>query len=249
MLPFPVGMMKTGGGAFEMTDLGSDLKAWFDAQGGTYMTLSTADVTQWTDRSGNGRHLTPGGAVPTYGSNMVTCTRNSGQNFQTWAVALPANVWDCYIVGNPDDTAGYRAALSDSGGNNFFMILDGSHNLEIYNSGDKTSGLTWTGSGLRQAMVRLTNSTTASMNLNGATSLSTVTPGTLGNLTTAPYIGGTFAQEFGGFHEIVFTTTGLSDANRQKVEGRLAWKWDGILGGSTLVTALPALHPYKSSPP
>ncbi len=238
--------------AFEMSDLGSDLLAWFDAQGGTYMTLSTSDVTQWTDRSGGGRHISSTTFTdPTYASNAVTCPRVSALGFDTWATALPANVWDCYIVGNLDDGAGYRTALVDSSANAYYMVITGAEVLEIYNAADRTSGLTWTGSGLRQAMVRVTDANTMLMNLNGGLSLSPITLGGATTLTTVPYIGNPVSQSqgFGSFHEIVFTTTGLSDANRQKVEGRLAWKWDGILGGSTLVTALPGGHPYKSAAP
>jgi len=36
---------------------------------------------------------------------------------------------------------------------------------------------------------------------------------------------------------------------KQKIEGYLAWKWDGINGNSNLVLNLPADHPYKSSAP
>jgi len=46
----------------------------------------------------------------------------------------------------------------------------------------------------------------------------------------------------GNIGEILVFDSALSDANRQKVEGYLAWKW-GMEGD------LPTGHPYKSSPP
>jgi hypothetical protein len=49
-------------------------------------------------------------------------------------------------------------------------------------------------------------------------------------------------------YEIV-VIEGVGDTNRQLLEGYLAWKWDGILGGSTFVDALPGGHPYKSAAP
>lgn len=42
--------------AWVPTDLGSDLKAWYDALDATTITIDTG-VSQWNDRSGNGRHL------------------------------------------------------------------------------------------------------------------------------------------------------------------------------------------------
>jgi hypothetical protein len=47
--------------------------------------------------------------------------------------------------------------------------------------------------------------------------------------------------------EVVVTPNTISD--RQKIEGYLAWKWDAINGNTALVTALPSDHPYKSQTP
>ncbi len=49
--------------------------------------------------------------------------------------------------------------------------------------------------------------------------------------------------------EFIITNQALSDDDRQKIEGYLAHKWDSILGVTTLVTALPSDHPYKSTAP
>jgi len=51
------------------------------------------------------------------------------------------------------------------------------------------------------------------------------------------------AYVFGGLMvEVVATPNDSTTAERQTIEGYLAWKWG-------LVNSLPAGHPYKNSPP
>ena len=52
----------------------------------------------------------------------------------------------------------------------------------------------------------------------------------------------------GRVREVVCSTS-LSDANIEKIEGYLAWKWDGIEASNNLVAKLPPSHPYKNNPP
>lgn len=55
--------------------------------------------------------------------------------------------------------------------------------------------------------------------------------------------GGTGQSGLGGYiAEVVMWDSVISDDDRQKLEGYLAWKWD-------LVSQLPANHPYKNDPP
>lgn len=48
--------------------------------------------------------------------------------------------------------------------------------------------------------------------------------------------------------EIILPGAASADV-RQRIEGYIAHKWDGILGETARVAALPADHPYKSAPP
>ena len=57
---------------------------------------------------------------------------------------------------------------------------------------------------------------------------------------TDPEIGQHFLN--GDIAEILVYDTALSDDERQKVEGYIAWKWG-------LVSGLPGGHPYKTFPP
>lgn len=253
MLPFPVGMMKSGG-AFSPITVGAT--AWFDANGGTYMT-GGGTVTQWTDRTGNGRHLTPSGTSmtsPSYASNKISCALASWQGFDTWAVALPATTWDVAFVGAPNANTAYRVFLVNSSGSNPFVAIEVSgSNYGSYIAGMRSAGtLAWAPAAIKQSYVSLTATNACSMGINGSTPLDAVAlGGQTYSLVAIPFLGGGAAsgQGWGDMYEVVFLPAGSSTGVRQQVEGYLAWKWDGILGGSTLVTALPGGHPYKSAAP
>lgn len=243
---------------FEMTDIGSDLSAWFDAQGGIYMTLSGGDVTQWTDRSGNGRHLSRSGSFtsPVYASNAVDFAPVADTKcLNVWAVDLPSTLWDCYLVADPLPTVdGGRVLFGDDQGNVSFFGVTGAPLLAVYDGSTKQFGaLTWSDALLRQAMCSHVSDSVSEASLNGDT-VAQITGLAWGAYArrARPTIGnqGTSGlQGFGKIYEMVFTTSGLGAANRSKVQGRLAWKWDGILGGSALVSALPVGHTYKSAAP
>ena len=74
------------------------------------------------------------------------------------------------------------------------------------------------------------------------------TAASTGNFGYTNYeIGGSFGEESlvpydGLIGEVIHYTTALTTAQRQNVEGYLAWKWG-------LVSSLPANHPFKQWPP
>lgn len=53
----------------------------------------------------------------------------------------------------------------------------------------------------------------------------------------------------GDFCEAVLVAGDVGVDLRQRIQGYLAHKWHAILGATTLVSALPADHPYKTSAP
>ena len=76
---------------------------------------------------------------------------------------------------------------------------------------------------------------------NGTQAFSTAT-NTVG-IGTSLHIGEGGGQTYEGMiGEVIIVNEFLSDADRQKCEGYLAWKWG-------LVASLDVSHPYKSSPP
>jgi hypothetical protein len=69
------------------------------------------------------------------------------------------------------------------------------------------------------------------------------TPGTRSQGVGSNYLGRTYAGEYwdGWIHEAIGYSNILTTAQRQDVEGYLAWKWG-------LTASLPSTHPYKNFP-
>lgn len=76
MLSFPIGFMGAGGDyapAVTYPDTVSGLQLWFDADDAASITHSSGAVSNWADKSGNGRHAyqSTGGVKPTTGSTTI----------------------------------------------------------------------------------------------------------------------------------------------------------------------------------
>lgn len=231
--------------------------AWFDAQGGTYVT-GTTTVTQWADRSGNGRHLSSSGGggmtAPSYASNKIT-TDAGFEGFDTWAVALPAGTFDVAFVATPKANNKKTFILRPGTTQEYLLIFSNSVLTSIPGLGltGFDPSVTWADNLLGQCYFSITAANASNVRLNG-NAASTPNAGFAGNsyvLSTTPIMlgGWTSGDNMGDTCEVIFMTAGQSSTDREKIEGYLAWKWDGILGGSTLVTALPSGHPYKSAAP
>lgn len=85
------------------------------------------------------------------------------------------------------------------------------------------------------------------MSLDGGTLVGTGKAPTGGASFMGNYLGG--GQNWGDIHQAVFVPDAISNSDVQKIEGLLAHKWDALRGVTTLVSALPSGHPYKSSAP
>lgn len=228
---------------------------WYDATDGTFMTLATADITQMTDRNGDGRHLsTTGGTFikPTYASSMVDVgpSLNAGA-FNAWAVAMPAATWDLFFVGDPIADGVTRTLVSDAAGNGIIYV-NGAGDFKLWDGGNERScGVAWGGTGKRQAVIEMRSTSDIRVGINDATAVAYTLGGAITSSFTAPILfnGISGVQPFGGQHEWLFLPTGTSAPTRAKIQGYLAWKWDTKLGGTTFVTALDAGHAYKSAAP
>jgi hypothetical protein len=66
-------IMRVGKKSFDPPNTIANLQGWFDAQDASTITLSTADITQWNDKSGNGRNLTTTRTAsrPVYTANAI----------------------------------------------------------------------------------------------------------------------------------------------------------------------------------
>ena len=206
-----------------------------------------ATVSMWKDKSGNGNNAT-GGVSPTYntsqraiafnGSSWLTTPYSAVPTnetvfivFQTTTTAVQANA---FMIG--PSTNGGRLIMSVNENDGFglsfkigaYFVANGSRLSQLQNT--VYLGTTTVASTTSYVYLNGTQgpSSTLTYSGSGTTQIGTATSG------TSPYIG--------YIYEILIYNTALTIAQRQAVEGYLAWKWG-------LQTNLPTTHPfYKFAP-
>lgn len=230
-------------------ELGASLSLWLDAEDTASITLNGSTVSQWSDKSGSDKHATQGTAAnqPTYkatdavlgGKPSVGAPTPSG-TIGLLTPSLTARSW--FIVGAygtgtetqfPENRA-YPTLLSGPSAN-------GNNRAGM----GQTGSAGWFSSGVWAPYPFVNGAATVSttalpmpmsiLNFTGSSAV-TQTWGIGYNLVTAN------RSWDGPLGEIVAVSDVLSTADRQKIEGYLAWKWG-------LEANLPAGHPYKSTPP
>jgi hypothetical protein len=256
---YPVIPVGTG---FVPTDLGADLWAWYDASYAPSVTIATG-VSNLADRSGNARDATNGvgGTQPALASAV-----------QNGLDALYYDATAAFVLDIPDMsalTAGTYVAIAKrdedpptgsgaSGGDAGPVLYSGTsveNEHHPYNDGTIYDSF---GSTVRKTAGNPTPSLASwflfsarsaasdyEFYVNGTSLFSTGT-NTVG-FNTLPSIGlsRAAAQNYrfeGHIGEVVILGVAATTANRQKVEGYLAWKWG-------VESILPVGHPYELAPP
>jgi len=231
-------------------------EAWFDAADEDTITSAAGSVSQWDDKSGNDRHVSQGtgskqpstGTRTMKGLNVLEFDPTGPDNLQRSGITgLPTASHDFYAVQRKDvvSTPQYTfVADSVPGsaqirGNRFADDhLDGQNDsstnfgIGSFSSDTKAHLLNWRWSGsdmyLRRDAVQLGTDP-----IGGTI--------TLDKLIIGSNVFGSNQGLDGELCEFIWTEY-LSDADRQKMEGYLAWKWG-------FAQQLPASHPYRNNPP
>jgi len=253
--PFPTVIPQASTRVWSPTRI-SGTQLWFDGADVGSMTLSGINVTQWNDKSGNGRNVTTNGTSPTYNASLINslggidCT-NSGslissgfQNSANLSFAMVAVVksgigaWGSFFThgGRDLDFSVERNSVS-SGTTIHFQSADDNSTCDITFTvdapviyyGTMTAGT----NRFFESFSGGTNVTTTGTNTYRMTLASVVAR--IGksdnNEVCNSYIG-----------EIIYYTNVLPLSQQQQIEGYLAWKWG-------LQTSLPGGHPYINFPP
>lgn len=220
---------------------------WLDAADAATITLNVSNVSQWDDKSGNARNATQatGSRQPTYASSKVSFDGTELMELPGSFVSL--NAVSSFVVGR------YAASV---GAVNYLVFMNGAgSDTRFYNSSVPTDFSTFGWSvevALGPTVAANTNtnlfglthgSNTATAYLNAA-SIGTATRTKTASLS-AVFLGGissTVPRLNGEIQEVIVLGSVPSNDDRQKLEGYLAWKWG-------LTANLPALHPYKTTPP
>jgi hypothetical protein len=230
---------------------------WLDADDASTVTLNGSTVSQWNDKSGNGRHAAQGtsSARPTYQTNSLN--RKSGilcGNGGPTGFDLPSNLLNSVTSGSvlyvakgtePNVTQNQAGVLNDWSSD--------SNDHEPYNNVIYSRWLStarYSGGvvpyDLRNGYIsRIASSSTAwSYFLNGSLYVSS-NANTL-SVTTVPKIGlrsiHNYAYTRSVVYEVIFFNSVLSNSDFQQAEGYLAHKWG-------LTANLPSDHPFKEIPP
>lgn len=244
-------------GAFSPTSI-SGCQLWLDGSDSSRLTLSGSNVTQWSDKSGVGNNATPYSTSPQRVGNSVLF---SGSNAIKCGKFLTSISYSVFIVNN--FASGFTNKISfgcwkvEYG--SFTYVEDGSIRVGVNNSGNyNVDASTSTASFNTNRIYGLTLSSSSTpgsaFTFNGSIDGSNVSlsgTSTSGNATTCAEevtIGGLMEDSIpkyqlnGYVYEVIVYNSALSTAQRQQVEGYLAWKWG-------LRSNLPAGHPYINFPP
>jgi len=240
----------------------SGLSLWLDSADNSSLVLSGSNVTQWKDKSGNNNNAAANGTPVLSNASLngyQSIFTNDGPYF-TGSISITGTTMTCFAV------ATTTASLPRSGHDQRLISLENGPNVD-YGRTDGVIALfnqqssSWIGT-WRVVFTPVADNPISTNTPFLAVSKYDGTNGYLwanGSPGSVPYnsSSGTFAVTkygignqpnnsgeywIGYIGEILVYTTALSDTDRQKVEGYLAWKW-GLQGN------LPANHPYKNVSP
>lgn len=227
-------------------NLGASLALWLDADDASTITLNGSNVSQWSDKSGNNNNATQATAAnqPTYtanGFNGKPVLTFDGTDFMAVNIARDrAQYPNLSVIAayQADVTATGRKALwgFDDGNWDRFQALrfDGLSVLDFGvstgSSATRIEALNTNDSVVYAARFALNESNASSVHVNGVleatfTEAFNVSGTTLGIGSIAS--DGKYPFN-GTFYEFMIVDSSVSDDDRQKLEGYLAWKWGGV---------------------
>ena len=236
LLPFGANITVSEGAlVWTPTQLGSDLALWLDAEDTASITLNGSTVSQWNDKSGNDRHATQDTAAnqPTY---KATDAVLGGKP----SVGAPSAAGTVGVVA-PSLTA-QTLFFVMAYGTGVETVFPGFSAYPTVFSGPNANGQQRGGMGTTATDDWFSSGMWAAYPfVNAATTTSTVAlpmPASIlrfegpSAVTQSWGIGHNMISAnrswAGPIGEVVALTGVLSDEDRQKLEGYLAWKWGGI---------------------
>jgi methionine-rich copper-binding protein CopC len=227
---------------------------WLDAADAATVVLSGSTVSQWNDKSGNGRNVAQANA--TYKPNYTTAALNENPaiTFDGSDDCLIGNVPDSVFPANitlvhvfvplsAASTKGMLQIASALGSTNPWLLQQQSSPTQFKHYVDGNYRITETIATSSPCISVLTFSGSQWISWLNGTQGAAYTGGRGSNTGNALYLGNGYNGYWNGrFGEVIATTSSLATSDRQKLEGYLAWKWG-------LQANLPADHPYRNDEP
>jgi hypothetical protein len=218
----------------------SGCQLWLDAADATTLTLSGSNVTQWNDKSGNGRNTSTFWNAPTFSNGAVQF--NTTQGFSVNLTAS-STIESGFVVAGVVDYGQGNTLLGAGNGNGarqFRIAIVGIATVKQDIIGVLDGG-TLLPTNTTQLVEFTNDGTTITHYWNGAFYKSGSTLAyDAGRTTTIGQRNGNFVSEGlkGYIQEIIIFNRAVSSSERQQVEGYLAAKWG-------LKSNLPTTHPFK----
>ncbi len=239
----------------------SNCALWLDAADYNSLTLSGSSVTQWRDKSGNGRNTSSVSGTPQLsysgGFGSMPSIYFGANTAFTGPISYTGSTLTAFIVARANtSSSGLRFfSLGAAGRDDYGNTSD----IVVMTTGNSATDLGWyrsyvnvgNGSALVSAIYNNpflytlnVNGSTGVIVVNGSTTSSGTTSGSFSHPTYAIgvgfFSGGMSAYLTNGFiAEIILYHASLTTAQRQQVEGYLTWKW-GLNGGY-----MPTLTPFR----
>jgi hypothetical protein len=263
----PIGITQVKSAFFNPRNI-SGLGFWLDAGDTSTILLSGSNVRQWNDKSGNGYNLTQAtaGNQPFFSVNSIQFISDRFLNIPQASINN-ASRYSFFLVINPVASLNW-IFVKQHDGNNTYNVISMTNNTTIgglnqagttgflywraFNAGTQANSGTALSTSTLQLLELIYDGTNLIMYRNGTQMSSTAGSFAIANATTATnftlgaWIQGVTFNNTGVtnffLHEMPFFSTNLGTAQRQQVEGYLAWKWK--LQGN-----LPSTHPFKLFPP
>ena len=223
---------------------------WLDAADPATFTLSGTNISAWRDKSGSNNNASVETGTPTYSGNGVVFT--GSQMFNT-PLSTVNNTQTFFCVLANNSNAGHIVSVKSASINNGYnyMISSSAQNISRFGGTAITTGATLTAgarclfgasiAGGGNSFLYLNGSQTgfASGTASVSGSGATLAIGAYYYTTADPAPVGYFT---GTINEMILYYATLTLAQRQQIEGYLAWKW-GLQG------SLPTTHPYYTIAP
>ncbi len=232
----------------------SGCQLWLDAGDPTSFSFNGPVITQWRDKSGNGRNATAGGA-PVLQLNSINGLPSifydgvAGGNF-TGSITITTTSIFAFAVFVSNMTSGSEGMriISFSGpgcadwncSTTMIAFLYNSNQIQTWRNSATTTNLTCPAQGSTILTTTYYDGSTAYNSLFGGTSSSAI--GSSGSFNISNY-NMTFGNVpmRGNLGEVIIYNSVLTTNQRQQIEGYLAWKWG-------VHSSLPANHPYRVQP-
>jgi len=216
---------------------------WLDSTDYSTLTLSGSNVTVWGDKSGNGRDAS-GGVSPIYTSNGI---QFNGSSYLLTNAPAGSNTATYFVVFNSSNTSNAAALIGGSVSSSAVIYLSNSNAV----FGNWVSAVATNPTTLSPSVTYLTTATastgTLSVSINGGTF--TTGAASFTGTTATLKIGTGFTDNrlkySGLIYEIIAYNSVLASAQRQQIEGYLAWKW-GIARDPTPTLTYTSFSPVSS---